>query len=125
MREAGGVMAGGLKKRRKRQLEGDAEIDGFKLRWSLRSEPQRSTEHGPEGLSIAVQRTDGSFRELILQYPIAMAQRWGMSLPKIYPQRPKISAKAIEAAIRQALAGGWNPQSRGKPFVFQVSENLN
>jgi hypothetical protein len=115
----------GANKRRKRSIEANTQIDGLKLHWSLRSEPQRSTEHGPEGLSITVQRIDGSFRELILQYPIAMAERWGMLRPKFYPQRPKISAKTAEAAIRQAMAGGWDPESRGKPFVFQVPENSN
>ncbi|HEY1708034.1 MAG TPA: hypothetical protein VGG10_07200 [Rhizomicrobium sp.] len=118
-------MARGLKKRRKRSIEADTEIDGFKLHWSLRSEPQRSAEHGSEGLSVSVERIDGSFRELILQYPIAMVERWGMLRPAFYPQRPKISPKTVEASIRQALAGGWNPDSRGKPFVFDVPENSN
>jgi hypothetical protein len=31
---------------RKRSLEKDAAIDGFKLCWRLRSEPQWSSEHG-------------------------------------------------------------------------------
>jgi len=118
-------MGGGQKRWGKRSVEAEAEIDGFKLRWRLRSEPQRSTEHGPEGLSIAVERIDGSFRELILQYPIAMGERFGLSMPKFYPQRPKISAKGVEADIRKAIAGGWDPASRGKAFVFQIPEDSN
>jgi hypothetical protein len=116
-------MAGGLKKRRKRTIERDVTIDGYKLRWELRSEPQWSTEHGHEGLSIRVARVDGSFRELILQYPIATHERWGGLMPIGYPQRPKVSEKGVEADIRLAIGGGWDPASRGKPFVFQVLEN--
>jgi hypothetical protein len=113
----------GQKKRRKRSIEALTEIDGYKLSWQLRSEPQWSTEHGPEGLSVTVQRIEGSFRELILQYPIATVDRWGATRPKHYPQRPKVSAKIIEADIRRAIANGWDPASRGKAFNFQVPEN--
>jgi len=118
-------MSGGQKRWGKRSIEAKVEIDGFKLCWRLRSEPQASTEHGNEGLSIAVERIDGSFRGLILEYPIPMQQRWGMRMPKYFPQRPKVSAKIVEADIRRAIAEGWNPHSRGKPFVFQVPENSN
>jgi hypothetical protein len=31
----------------------------------------------------------------------------------------------VEAGIRQALGGGWDPVSRGKPFIFQVPESPN
>ncbi len=44
-------------------------------------------------------------------------------MPKYYPQRPQISAKLVDAAISKAIAGGWDPESRGKPFIFQVAEN--
>ena len=112
-----------MPQRRKRSVEKETIIDGFRLCWRLRSEPQWSTEHGYEGLSIAVQRVDGAFRELVLEYPIAMETKWGMLMPKGFPQRPKISAQLVEADIRKAMAGGWNPNSRGKPFVFQVPGN--
>jgi hypothetical protein len=75
-----------------------------------------------EGLSIAVVRVDGAYRELILEYPIATGVKWGLLLPKGFPQRPKVSAKLVESSVRQAIAGGWDPNSRGKSFVFQVQE---
>jgi hypothetical protein len=118
-------MSGGQKRWGKRSINAQVEIDGFKLRWELRSEPQLSTEHGHEGVSLSVQRVDGSFRELILEYPIATQERFGMTMPKYFPQRPKLSAKLVEADIRKAMTGGWNPETRGKPFIFQVPENSN
>jgi hypothetical protein len=116
-------MAHGQKKRRKRSIEASTEIDGFALHWELRSEPQLSSEHGNEGLSILVRRTDGAFRELILEYPIAMQERFGMTMPKYFPQRPKISARLVDDDIRQAMADGRDPASRGKYYTFLVANS--
>jgi hypothetical protein len=55
-------------------------------------------------------------RELILEYPFPN-KRAGNGSPQI-PQRPKFSVKTIEADVRRAVAFGWDPLSRGKPFVF-------
>jgi hypothetical protein len=129
MQEEGGVMAGGQKRWGKRSIEAQVEIDGFELRWELRSEPQSSTEHGIEGLSLTVQRIDGAFRELILEYPFPKKGRRLRIDGKTYltapnfPIRPKFSPKTVEADIRQAIAAGWDPTSRGRPFIFQVPEN--
>jgi hypothetical protein len=118
----------GQKKRRQRILEEAVAVDGFDLRWEVRSEPQWSTEDGYQGLSITVQRTDGTFRELILQYPSPQKKKTVVEgrtflMPSGFPVRPKISAKTVEADIRQAIAAGWNPNSRGKVFVFLVPSN--
>ena len=114
----------GQKKRRKRSIEGTAKVDGFDLGWALRSEPQASTEHGREGMSFTVNRTDGAFRELILQYPIPTGHRkiggTYYKMPAVYPLRPRLSPKTVEADIKRAIDAGWNPASRGKTFVFDV-----
>ena|SRR5579862_7671595 len=118
----------GQNKRRKRSIEASINIDGFPLLWRLRSEPQWSTEHGYEGMSLAVQRTDGDFRELILEYPIPkkgrrlrIAGKTYLTMPN-FPIRPKFSPKDVEADIHRAIVAGWDPNSRGKAFVFQVPE---
>jgi hypothetical protein len=115
----------GQKKRRQRILEEAVAVDGFDLRWEVRSEPQWSTEDGYQGLSITVQRTDGTFRELILQYPSPQKKKTVVDgrtflTPAGFPARPKISPQKVQADIRQAIAAGWNPASRGKVFVFHV-----
>ncbi len=112
---------GRQKKRRKRSIEGSIAIDGFHFIWRLRSEPQASSE-GWEGLSISVERADGVFRELILEYPFPKTKNWPM-WP--FPLRPKVSQKSVEASISQAMAAGWNPSSRGKAFTFEVPESSN
>lgn len=109
-------MAGGLKKRRKRTIEGAAEIEGVSLRWELLSEPQWSNSgDGYKGLCISVRVVHEARRELIIEYPYPKGND-GRPLP--VPQRPAVTLKAVEASIGQALNAGWDPTSRGKAFVF-------
>jgi|SRR5277367_6017033 len=110
----------GQKKRRKRTMEGLLAVDGNKLMWSLVSEPQWTSEDGYIGLRISVQTEDARHRELILEYPFPKKVT-GVGLPQL-PQRPKFSVKTIDATVRQAIAAGWDPTSRGKSFVFHVSK---
>ena len=107
----------GQKKRRKRTIEGFIDFDGTTLHWQLLSEPQWTTEHQYKGLCIAVQAEDSSHQALILEYSYP-TNKHGSPLP--LPQRPSLSAKLIEADVRQAAASGWNPASRGKALVYQV-----
>lgn len=109
----------GQKKRRKRTMEGLIVIDGNSLKWWLVSEPQWTTEDGYIGLRISVQTEDARHRELVLEFPFPKKVT-GVGSPQL-PQRPKFSVKTIEANVRQAIAAGWDPTSRGKPFVFHVS----
>jgi hypothetical protein len=99
-------------------VSGSIAVDETRLHWKLVSEPQWVSGQGFKGLCIPVQVKDGRYRELILEFPFPKkANRIGM--PQI-PQRPQLALKAIETAIRQAMAAGWNPTSRGKKFVFPV-----
>ena len=114
----------GQKKRRKQSIKETVTIDGVELRWELRSEPQFTTEHGYRGLRISVQTAEGTFRELVLEYPFPKARPErpnGMIAP--LPQRPRLSPAVVEADIRQAIAAGWNPLSRGKPYTFHVPKS--
>ena len=99
-----------MTKKRKRELGGALEIDGYPLRWTLRSEQvwdPKGEEH--LGLWISVERSDETHRELVLEYPFVDMGKTG---------RPDIDTARIEADIRQAMEAGWKPKSRGRPFVF-------
>jgi hypothetical protein len=106
----------------KRTLEGLITVEGIDFCWQLVSEPQRSTEHGYQGLCISVQTEDKCHRELILQYPYPKT-KFGSPLP--LPQRPHFSIGAVERDVRQAIAAGWEPTSRGKTFIFQLLGSPN
>jgi len=109
-------MAGGLKKRRKRTIEGTATMDGIAMTWELTSEPQWSNSgDGYKGMCISVHVANEARRELIIEYPYPTN---GDGRPLPVPQRPTITPKIVEASIGEALAAGWDPSSRGKAFVF-------
>jgi hypothetical protein len=108
----------GQKKRRKRSLDGLIEVNGVRLSWQLLTEPLWASEHGYKGLCISVRAEDGAHRELILEYPMPN-KRTGNGLLQL-PQRPNFSERTIDYGIRQALAAGWEPESRGKAFMYKV-----
>jgi len=95
-------------------------IDGVALIWRLHREQQESAEDGWKGLAIHVTVAEGVRRELHLEYPVWISQRAGFT--RIDPPRPTILAAKVEAHIRAAMEAGWDPESRGKPFVYEVEE---
>jgi hypothetical protein len=113
-------MAGGLKKRRKRTIEGATSVDDVSMLWELISEPQWSNSgDGYKGLCISVRVADEARRELIIEYPYPRGSD-GRPLP--VPQRPGVTPKAVEASIREAVDAGWDPSSRGKAFIFYPAD---
>jgi|SRR5579863_3950735 len=110
----------GQKKRRKRTRDGLIEVEESKLRWELLSEPQWTSEDGYRGLRISVRREEGRQRELVLEYPFP-PKTTGVGAPQL-PQRPQFSVTQIETDVRRAIAEGWDPESRGKTFVFQAKK---
>jgi hypothetical protein len=65
-------------------------------------------------MAIHVRVAEGARRELHLEYPAVNTQRNGYT--RIEPARPAIVAARVEAHIREAMADGWDPDSRGKPL---------
>ena len=100
-----------MTKRRKRELGGSLLVDGYPLRWSLKSEQIWSPAGDHAGLRLSVEREDEAHRELVLEYPFREGSRIA---------RPEIDRDRLEADIRRAMEAGWNPKSRGRPFHFQV-----
>ncbi|HEX3920231.1 MAG TPA: hypothetical protein VHW60_23065 [Caulobacteraceae bacterium] len=92
-----------------------SEIDRHRFQWKLASEPQWTTD-GYKGLCVSVKQASGSFRELIIEYPYDKSA--------LLPQRPKITAAVIENDIRDAIADGWDPESRGRSHVFMARTKL-
>jgi hypothetical protein len=104
-------------KPRKRQAAGTVTIDGIEITWELRREAHFSSFEGYKGMTFsarAVSDTARTFKELILEFPFP-ERKPGKPLEKerIYPE-------TVEAAIRQAIAGGFDPTSRGRVYVWLV-----
>jgi len=115
-------------KRRKREITGKLTVDGVVLCWEIRSEPQFKTTDGDIGMRLTIQAEgvvtarnplvpkNKAHRELILEYPFEKRQR----KPSRFPDRPKIDPAALTADIRLAMEAGWEPLSRGRPFIFAL-----
>jgi hypothetical protein len=113
-------------KRRKREITGKLVVDGVVLLWEVRSEPQWNTTDGNIGMRLTIQAEgvvtarnplapkNKAHRELILEYPFEKRQK----KTSRFPDRPKIEAAALTADIQLAMEAGWEPLSRGRPFVF-------
>jgi hypothetical protein len=102
-----------MTKRRKRDLTGTLVVDGYPLRWTLKSEQIWNPAGDHTGLRLSVERCDESHRELILEYPFR-------EMPGGKMERPDIKVEQIEGDIRRAMEAGWKPKSRGRPFYFPV-----
>jgi hypothetical protein len=106
--------------RPKRSIQSEIKIDGFSLVWNLHREQQWCGEDRWKGVAIHVQVAGAARRDLFLEYPPLRTKKDGWS--RIDPRQPKIQTKRVESHIREAIKAGWDPSSRGKPFVYQVSE---
>jgi len=102
-----------MTKRRKRDLSGILTVDGYPLRWTLKSEQIWDPSGDHTGLRLSVERSDEAHRELILEYPFREMQGGKM-------ERPVVEVERLEGDIRRAMDAGWKPKSRGRPFVFSV-----
>jgi hypothetical protein len=100
-----------MTKRKKRELSGRLEVEGYPLRWSLKSEQIWSPKGDHAGLRLSVEREDETHRELVLEYPFREGGRI---------ERPDIDRDRLGQDIRRAMEAGWNPKSRGRPFFFQL-----
>jgi len=107
--------------RAKRLIESTMTIDGHTLVWRLHREQQGCAAEGWRGMAIHVRVVDGARRELHMEYPPVIPQK--ANYGRIgYSPRPNIVPAEVEAQVREAMAEGWDPDSRGKPYVFQVAE---
>jgi hypothetical protein len=109
--------------RAKRTIETNITIDGVALVWRLHREQQFTDAEELRGISIHVKTVEGTRRELILEYPGFRSQKAGFI--KADPGRPTIVAAKVEADIKAAIAEGWDPASRGKPFIYYLDELPN
>ena len=105
----------------KRAIQFSVTIDGMPLIWRLHREQNWTADEKAVGLAIHVQVVGLVRRELYLEYPVVRRQMIGYSMPAL-TARPSIVAAKVADHIREAIAAGWDPESRGKPFVYEVAE---
>jgi len=100
-----------------RALTGSFACDGHDYAWELRREPQWCTTDGWQGMLVAVRAVEAEGREALLQFPMP---RKAAQRARGNRHRPQIHQAELEAAVRRALSGGWDPHMRGKPFHIDI-----
>ena len=117
-----------MTKRRKREIHGTVTVDGVRMGWEVRSEPQWNTTDGDIGMRLTIQAEgvlttrnplapkNKAHRELILEYPFEKRQK----KTSRFPDRPKIDPEALIADIKLAIEAGFEPLSRGRAFVYAL-----
>jgi len=107
--------------RPKRSIRSAVTIDGHSLIWNLHREQQMETDDGWKGISIHVRNAVGVRRELHMEYPIQITQKAAF-MRTTPPSRPTIVTGKVLAHIRLAMEAGWDPESRGQPFIYEAEE---
>ena len=109
--------------RSKRQIEHAVTLRGIALTWWLHREQQWCGEDGWRGVAIHVMVAEGTRRELHLEYPAARTQK----IDHTRTDRAIINIRPVKVVehIAQAIDAGWDPNSRGKPFIHELDELPN
>jgi hypothetical protein len=101
----------------KRDLSGTVVVDGREFEWELRREPQWCTADGWQGMLVGVSLIGAVGKEALLQFPPAKKAAQGA---RAYRHRPQVQRADLENGIMSALAAGWEPEERGKPFHVEL-----
>ena len=72
---------------------------------------------GIKALSISVSLHPGRTRELILDFTMKVG-------PEDGPPSDTRVVQALEPAIRDAIRAGWDPESRGRAFRYEVTDSI-
>jgi len=72
---------------------------------------------GIKAISIAVSLNPGRTRELILDLTLKVNVEEG-------PPAEAQVLRAVQAGIRSAREAGWNPESRGRAFRYEIAESI-
>jgi hypothetical protein len=104
---------------RKKQVTSPITSDGLELTWTIRRDTQWSSRDDYQGITISVRKVGPERRELLLKYPFLGVKpngQWHI------PEKLKVTPQIVEAGIREAIEGGWEPDSRGKVFTWFVEK---
>jgi hypothetical protein len=106
----------------RRDIGGTLLVDGETFGWRVEREPQWCTVDGYRGLTLLVERLADPRRSLLIEYPFPRAWKgFGTQGRKV--QRPQIQPQDVAVRIAEAMAQGYDPDRRGKPFLFKVGQN--
>ena len=99
---------------------GIIKVGGTDYRWSIFRQPtftrDENQHHKLLGLAILVESLVPSRRELILQFDVHPTAHRDLRKH----QRFLVTDGRLVEAIEGAMSAGWEPESRGKRFVYEA-----
>jgi len=95
---------------------GTVQVEGVEYRWSLYRQPRWTSTRGLVGMAILVEVMNAGRRPLLLEFPIDPTRHGDMP----QHQRFRVSNRRLVECVQSAIHAGWDPNSRGKRFVFDV-----
>lgn len=101
------------------RLSGIVDVGSFQYEWELRSEPRWSEFDGWKGMTVAVLRKH-TLRGALLEFPPPKRLMKGLQRGRL-----QVGDAIVIRGIQAALDAGWEPESRGKPMVFEVDAEGN
>lgn len=101
---------------------GIINVRGDEYRWSIYRQPKWATgqfeQHQLRGLAILVESIRPSCRRLILEFSIDPSRHGDMP----QHQRFRINDSRLIECVEQAMDEGWDPESRGKDFIYEAGQ---
>ena len=91
-------------------------VDGTDYAWAYRH-GWLVWGKGIKAISISVSLHPGRTRELILDLTVKAG------VEEDSPAEKRVR-RALEEGIRAAIEAGWDPESRGRAFRFEIPENI-
>lgn len=92
------------------------EVDGTGYVWAYRH-GWLVWGKGVKAVSVSVSLNPGRTRELIVDFTVDVARDEGT------PADARV-LRALAPAIRAAREAGWDPESRGRAFRYEVTERI-
>jgi hypothetical protein len=100
--------------------KGVVKVGEIDYRWSVFRQPTWTRGRDQEfillGLAILVEPPEPSRRELLLEFEIDRTRHGDMP----HHQRFHVPDGRLVEAIESAMRAGWDPDSRGKRFVYEA-----
>jgi hypothetical protein len=92
------------------------QVEGVEYHWSVYRPPRWTSAGVLLGVSILVVPLEPARRELVLEFAIDATRQGDMP----QHQRFRIAKRRLIECIQNALRAGWDPNSRGKQFMFDA-----
>jgi len=95
---------------------GIVSVQGSDFRWAALRKQGWASDSGAYGHAVSVTKVASGNRELILEFECDPRFHRGMAKHL----KLRIPDRRLIECILKAIEAGWNPESRGKAFVFKT-----